>query len=143
MAFIVGLLGLFSLSSILLLVYGARSVRGQGLKIYETFMKKIQGLNLDSNTAMGDMNDLFESYLTKRLEGNYRDIDRYDTLDLLKKEKYLMMYIIKDVEKWMIMRDDLLWKQVNGETPDINDMKESLIELVGKIERVYDRKANS
>lgn len=143
MGFIVGLLGLFSLSSILLLVYGARSVRGQGLKIYETFMKKIQGINLDSNTAMGDMNDLFESYLTKRLEGNYRDIDRYDTLDLLKKEKHLMMYIIKDVEKWMIMRDDLLWKQVNGETPDISGMKDSLIELVGKIERVYDRKANS
>lgn len=143
MGFIVGLLGLFSLSSILLLVYGARSVRGQGLKIYETFMKKIQGINLDSNTAMGDMNDLFESYLTKRLEGNYRDIDRYDTFDLLKKEKHLMMYIIKDVEKWMIMRDDLLWKQVNGETPDISGMKDSLIELVGKIERVYDRKANS
>ncbi len=143
MAFIVGLLGVFSISSVLFLVYGVRALRGQGLKIYETFMGKLEVLNLDSNTAIAEMNDLFESYLTKRLDGNYHDIDRYDAVDLLKKEKYLMMYMINDIEKWMIKRDDMLWKQVNGESLEVEEMKDTLIKIVGNIERLYENKVNS
>lgn len=135
--FLIGLIGVFMVSNILLIIYGVRAERGKDLNAYDTFQRNLDKIEMDRPEAIGEMGRLFEAYLDRRLKGKYigKDIDK--VTELLLSEKYLSDIVRRDIRFWLKNRNLHMSRKKKIELDDNLKMKDEMIRIVDLIHRAY------